>query len=290
MAWHGDWTLWGETRFKLNNTQMKKIANFLFLSLIFLAAFACNTDDAPKSGQARVNFYLVDAPSAAFDEVWIEVLALRVKADYEESEMTEDDDSWEEIIFEGSRYINLLDLTGGNSLLLGTDDFPEGEIDQIRLILGEDNYLMKDGERLELKTPSAQQSGLKIKVDQTVEAGSEYNLVIDFDVAKSIVVAGNSGNIILKPVLRAFLEQSQGLQGQVLPIEAQPVQVTVSGGGQEYNTFAGESGNYILQGIEPGTYSITFTPNEAYNPVTVADVIVEAGKLTSVPAVTLTLK
>ncbi|WP_111668991.1 DUF4382 domain-containing protein [Algoriphagus litoralis] len=269
---------------------MKKIANFLFLSLIFLAAFGCDTDDAPKSGQAKVNFYLVDAPTVAFDEVWIEVLALRVKADYEESEMTEDDDSWEEIIFEGSRYINLLDLTGGNSLLLGTDDFPEGEIDQVRLILGEDNYLMKDGERFELKTPSAQQSGLKIKVDQIVEAGSEYNLVIDFDVAKSIVVAGNSGNIILKPVLRAFLEQSQGLQGQVLPIEAQPIQVTVSGGGQVYDSFVSESGNYVLQGIAPGTYTITFTPNEAYNPVTVADVLVEAGKLTSVPAVTLTLK
>lgn len=269
---------------------MKQLANFLFLSLIFLAAFACTTDDAPKSGQARVNFYLVDAPTAAFDEVWIEVLALRVKADYEESEMTEDDDSWEEIVFEGSRYINLLDLTGGNSLLLGTNDFPEGEIDQLRLILGEDNYLMKAGERFELKTPSAQQSGLKIKVDQTVEAGSEYNLVIDFDVAKSIVVAGNSGNIILKPVLRAFLEQSQGLQGQVLPIEAQPIEVSINSGGQEYNTYAGENGNYILQGIESGTYTITFTPNEAYNPITVADVNVEAGKLTSVPPVTLTLK
>ncbi|WP_175454129.1 DUF4382 domain-containing protein [Algoriphagus alkaliphilus] len=268
---------------------MKALVKNLLLSLILLASFACGTDDSPKSGQARVNFYLVDAP-ADFDEVWIEVLALRVKTDHGKSEMSEDDNSWKEIIFEGSQYINLLDLTGGNTLLLGTEDFPEGKIDQIRLILGEDNYLIKNGNRLELKTPSAQQSGLKIKVNQEIDAGNSYNLMIDFDVAKSIVVAGNSGNIILKPVLRAFLEQSQGVQGQVLPLAAQPVQVNVNGGGVDLNTFTDTKGNYVIQGIQPGTYTLTLTPNELYNPATITGISVEAGKLTTVPAVTLTLK
>lgn len=268
---------------------MKTLVKYFTLCLILLANFACDTDDSPKSGQARVNFYLVDAP-ADYDEVWIEVLALRVKSDHEDSEMTEEDDTWNEITYEGSRYINLLDLTGGNSLLLGSEDFPEGEIDQIRLILGEDNYLIKDGVRSELMTPSAQQSGLKIKVDQEVEAGNSYDLVIDFDAAKSIVVAGNSGNIILKPVLRAYLEQSQGIRGQVLPLEAKPVQVTVSGNGTEVSTFTDDAGNYIIQGIDPGTYTVTFTPNELYNPATITDVVVENDKVTTAPAVTLTLK
>lgn len=268
---------------------MKALVKNLLLSLILLASFACDTDDSPKSGQARVNFYLVDAP-ADFDEVWIEVLALRVKSDHEKSEMSEDDNSWKEIVFEGSRYINLLDLTGGNTLLLGTEDFPEGKIDQIRLILGEDNYLIKNGNILELQTPSAQQSGLKIKVNQEIEAGNSYNLMIDFDVAKSIVVAGNSGNIILKPVLRAFLEQSQGVQGQVLPLAAQPVQVNVNGSGVDLNTFTDTKGNYVIQGIQPGTYTLTLTPNELYNPATITGISVEAGKLTTIPAATLTLK
>lgn len=268
---------------------MKALFKSLALCMILLANFACDINDSPESGQARVNFYLVDAP-ADYDEVWIEVLALRVKSDHQDSEMTEDEDTWNEITFEGSRYINLLDLTGGNSLLLGTEDFPEGEIDQIRLILGEDNYLMKDGERFELKTPSAQQSGLKIKIDQEIEGGNTYNLIIDFDAAKSIVEAGNSGNIILKPVLRAYLEQSQGVQGQVLPIEAQPVKVTVSANGIDVNTFTDENGNYVVQGIEPGTYDLTFTPNELYNPATITGVIVEDDKVTTAPSVTLTLK
>lgn len=268
---------------------MKTLLKSLSLCLILLANFACDFNDSPESDQARVNFYLVDAP-ADYDEVWIEVLALRVKSDHQDSEMTDDEDTWNEITFEGSRYINLLDLTGGNSLLLGTDEFQEGEIDQIRLILGEDNYLMKDGERLELMTPSAQQSGLKIKVDQEIEGGNTYDLIIDFDAAKSIVVAGNSGIIILKPVLRAYLEQSQGVQGQVLPLEAQPVAVTVSGNGIEVNTFTDENGNYVVQGIEPGTYDLTFTPNELYDPSALTGIVVEDDKVTTVPAVTLTLK
>ncbi len=271
-------------------TPMKILLKSLTFCFLVLANFACDVNDSPRSDQARVNFYLVDAP-ADYDEIWIEVLALRVKADYQDSEMNEDDDSWNEIIYEGSRYINLLDLTGGNSLLLGTEDFPEGEIDQIRLILGDDNYLMRDGDRFELKTPSAQQSGLKIKVNQNVEAGNTYNLIIDFDAAKSIVEAGNSGNIILKPVLRAFLEQSQGVQGQVLPVEAQSVMVTISGNGIEgVNTFVDENGNYVVQGIDPGTYTLTFTPNELYNPATITEIVVEDDKVTTVPPVTLTLK
>ncbi len=231
---------------------MKALVKSLSLILILLANFACSPDDSPSSGQARVNFYLVDAP-ADFDEVWIEVLSIRVKANNPDSEMNEDESTWKEITFEGSRSINLLDLTGGNSLLLGSEDFPEGEIDQIRLMLGKDNYVIKDGERFELKTPSAEQSGLKIKINQEIEAGNTYELTIDFDAAKSIVVAGNSGNIILKPVLRAFLEQSQGIQGQVLPLDAKPVQVTANRNGVEVNTFTDENGNYTIQGLAPGT-------------------------------------
>jgi len=48
---------------------------------------------------------------------------------------------------EGSRYVNLMYLTGENSQFLGSEIFPEGEIDQLRLILGDDNYVAKDRKR-----------------------------------------------------------------------------------------------------------------------------------------------
>ena len=277
----------GKVEAQLNATNyMKALLNVFSLLLLVFFAAACQDNDNPSSAEARVNFRLVDAP-ADYDEVWIEVLALRVKADYNGSDMDEDESTWEEIPFDGSQMINLLDLTGGNSILLGSEEFLAGEIDQIRLVLGENNYLMKGEERVELKTPSAQQSGLKIKIDQEVQGGMVYDLIIDFDAAKSIVDAGNSGNVILKPVLRAYLEESQGIQGQVFPLEAQPVQVTVSGNGFEYNTFADETGKYTVMGLAPGTYSITFTPNSGFLPLTITGIIVEDDLVTTPNVVNL---
>lgn len=277
---------------------MKKYISYFLTALTVIFAVSCTSDDSPGNleGKARVNFYLVDAPGD-FDEVWVEVLAVRVKMD--DNSMDDDnsqgddddnDDSWQEISYEGeSQMINLLDLTGANSLLLGTEDFEEGEIDQLRLILGTNNYVVKDGVESDLKTPSAQQSGLKIKIDQEIEAGQTYDLIIDFDVAKSIVVAGNSGNINLKPVLRAYLQEAAGISGQVLPVEAQMIEVTAVDGDDTYTTYVDENGNFKIQGLDAGTYSLVITPNELYAPVQVDGILVEDGEMTVVEPIILDL-
>ncbi|MBN3521251.1 DUF4382 domain-containing protein [Algoriphagus lutimaris] len=276
---------------------MKNIFNYLMLLGVMLFAVACSNDDeTPNGGNARVNFYLVDAPGD-FEEVWIEVLAIRVKAEDDsmddDVQGNDDDDEnesdWIEIPYdEASPYVNLMDLTGENSLFIGSEDFPEGEIDQLRLVLGDDNYVIRDGERSDLTTPSAQQSGLKIKVDEDIEGGMSYNLVIDFDVAKSIVEAGNSGNIILKPVLRAYLEEAaSGVMGQVFPAEAQPVAVNALKGDDEYNTFVDDNGNFKILGMDDGVYTFTFTPNDGYQILVVENVVVEEGVVLTLDPITL---
>lgn len=268
---------------------MKAISTVCLFMILLLISSCEVFNDSPFSSQAKVSFRLVDAPGD-YDEVWIEVMALRVKVDYKGGNMDDNDDTWKEIVLEHPQMVNLLDLTGGKSLLLGTDYFPEGEIDQIRLILGQNNYLVNDGEEISLKTPSAQQSGLKIKVGQAIRGGESYDLIIDFDAAKSIVTAGNSGNVILKPVLRAYLEETQGIRGQVFPLEAQPVQVTITGQGFEINTFVDKSGNYSVMGLAPGTYSIAFTPKVGFLPKTLSGVSVADDEVTTSNAVTLEIK
>lgn len=282
----------------INQIFMKKYISYFLSALTVIFAASCNTDDSPDDlqGKARVNFFLVDAPGD-FDEVWVEVLAVRVKMD--DNSLDDDDtqgddddnyDSWQEVSYEGeTQMVNLLDLTGANSLLLGTEDFDEGEIDQIRLILGTNNYVVKDGVESDLKTPSAQQSGLKIKIDQELEAGQTYDLIIDFDVAKSIVVAGNSGNINLKPVLRAYLQEAAGISGQIMPLEAQMIEVTAMDGDDTYTTYVDENGNFKIQGLDAGTYSLVITPNELYVPVQIDGIMVEDGEMTVVEPITLEL-
>ncbi len=273
---------------------MKTILNYFMLALIAVVGFSCNNDDELLVGSAKVDFYLVDAPGD-FDQVWIEVIALRIKAD--DNDQNDDDDlqddsdesSWVEIPFEeGSRYVNLLDLTGENSQFLGSEIFPEGEIDQLRLVLGDDNYVVIDGKRSELKTPSAQQSGLKIKLNESIDGGRAYDIVIDFDVEKSIVVAGNSGNIILKPVLRAYVrEAASGIMGQVFPKGAQPVTVNATKGDDVYNTSVDVNGNFKIQGMDDGLYTLIFTPNSGYTAVTKTGILVEEGKMKTIDPITL---
>lgn len=266
---------------------MKTLTTLFSLFTVLLFAAGCDAfNDTPPSKEAKVNFRLIDAP-VDYDEVWIEVLALRVKIDHEGEEMDDDDDTWKEIVYSGPQMVNLLELTGGNSLLLGTETLPQGEIEQIRLILGENNYLVKDGEEISLQTPSAQQSGLKIKIDQEIRGGETYDLIIDFDAAKSIVTAGNSGNVILKPVLRAYMDIAQGIQGQVYPLEAQPIQVSITGVGTEINTFVDSSGKYAVLGLAPGTYSVTFTPQPPYAVKTISGITVTDNEINSLDVLTL---
>jgi hypothetical protein len=155
-----------------------------------------------------------------FEEVNIDVVDVM----YKQSDDDDDDNGWESLEAINTGVYNLLDLTGGINVILVDDfDIPAGELNQIRLVLGENNTLKLEGEEAEpLKTPSAQQSGLKIKVNETLEENISYTFLLDFNVEKSIVMAGNSGNTILKPVINASIEANSGaLSGVVNPLDAE---------------------------------------------------------------------
>jgi hypothetical protein len=59
---------------------------------------------------------------------------------------------------------------------------------------------MKDSVLYDLETPSAEQSGLKIKIDKNLGFTTD-SLTLDFDADKSILETGN-GKFILKPVIK----------------------------------------------------------------------------------------
>lgn len=232
-------------------------------------------DENISEGMAKVNIFLVDAP-ASFDEVWVEVVAVEVLP---RGGNEDNASAWLNLPYErNGGKINLLTLTGGNAENLGAIEVPAGEISQIRLILGEDNYLVSNGNRIDLRTPSAQQSGLKLKVDKPIEAGMSYDLVIDFDVAQSIVRAGNSGQYILRPVLRVVAEAQAILTGTILPLDAGPVSVLAIIGQDTIGTFTNENGLFAIGGLRQGTYTLSLTPNESFEPLIVEDITLTTGQ------------
>lgn len=91
--------------------------------------------------------------------------------------------------------------------ILGSVTIPAGSYSQVRLILAPNqptlsNYVIlasNPGQKLPLTTPSAQETGVKIVGNFTVTAGAFNTIVLDFNPNEAIVIAGRSGNIILKP-------------------------------------------------------------------------------------------
>ncbi|TVP49997.1 MAG: DUF4382 domain-containing protein [Mongoliibacter sp.] len=263
-----------------------KLFTMMLAMLAFFAMSSCDQQENYNTiteGNAKVNVFLVDAP-ADYEEVWVEVLAVRILP-AENDENT--DSEWVHIDHESDdRMVNLLSLVGNNEAFIGSVEVPAGRVSQIRLLLGDNNYIIKNGERIDLKTPSAQQSGLKLQVNKEFESGKEYDLIIDFDAGRSIVKAGNSGNYILKPVLRVIAETASSIQGTILPVEAEP-KVTASHNGESFSTFTDENGFFRIRGIPAGSYSILIEPKEPYLPVTLEGITLDEGQSITLDTVTL---
>ena len=193
---------------------------------------------------------------------------------------------------EGKIY-DLLTLTGGVSALLADEVVPSGYLGQIRLLLGDKNtVVLKDGTSHPLNTPSAQQSGLKLNVNQTLTAGVTYDFLLDFDVAHSIVVqAGASGNYNLHPVVKVSTSATSGvIKGTVANIAvAKQVLASVVVGTETVSAYTNAEGVFQLNGIPAGTYTVTLTPDPTSGLLlkTVADVVVVNGQITNMGSISL---
>jgi len=158
-----------------------------------------------SGGTGTLSVKLTDAPACGYDNVWVTVTKVRVH----KSDTAGDGDSgWSEVVVDapGGRRIDLLALQNGVLADLGQTALPAGRYTQVRLVLGEASganelVLTGDPTPIALDTPSAQQSGLKLRHGFDVADGEEVDLVLDFDACKSIVKAGNSGKFNLKPVV-----------------------------------------------------------------------------------------
>lgn len=255
--------------------------------MVCLALFlGCNSNSEENpTGPANITIKLMDAPGD-FEHVYVDVVEVRVKYESDDN----DDSGWQTLEMANEGIYDLLELTGGVDVtLVDNDEIEAGNLKQIRLVLGENNSIVIDGEELPLNTPSAQHSGLKIQVNQDLEPNFNYTFILDFDVEESIVFAGNSGNINLKPVLRASLEASSGvISGSVLPLDV-AVEVTAVNGEVEATTFTDTDGNFVLAGLSEGSYEVTITPDpdSGLTPVVISDVAVSVGEVTDLGEITL---
>lgn len=177
---------------------------------------------------------------------------------------------------------NLLDLVNGKDTLLADAIIPAGRVQQIRLVLGEENYVKVAGQMIKLETPSAQQSGLKLNIHQDVSEGIEYQLLLDFDVAKSVHETGN-GKYVLKPTIRTVMQAIGGsIRGTVAPDSLQTAVLAIQGADTLASTYT-SNGSYLIRGLNAGTYDLHFLPGDSSLTKQVkAGIVVNTGVVTTV--------
>ncbi|AEG91263.1 DUF4382 domain-containing protein [Ramlibacter tataouinensis] len=266
----------------MNNKSLKLRGGAAAVVLAALAA--CGGSDDGATGTLLLS--LTDAPACGYDKVHVTVEKIRV---HRSGSAAEGEGGWSEITLAAPKRIDLLSLTNGALEDLGQVSLPAGRYTQLRLVLAENrgatplaNAVLPSGSTTEvpLATPSAQQSGLKVKVDMDVAAGRTSGFVIDFDACKSIVATG-AGGYLLKPVLRVMARTANGVSGVVEPAIANG-STTVSlqkDGVAVRSTVPAADGRFLLQPVEPGTYTLVLTaPDRATavvrNVVVTADAVV----------------
>ena len=257
-----------------------RIVKTLALSLLVtLFIIGCTREDKNTSGnKARLQVALTDDPGD-YEAVFIDVEDIRIN--YSDNP----NDGWLSLADVNKGEYDLLKLVNDDDTVLADAEVGPGTISQIRLVLGDDNYVQIDGQRIKLETPSAQQSGLKLNIHQAVEPGLMYKLLMDFDVAKSIVKTGN-GKYMLKPVIRTVLEAAGGtIKGNVKPFDF-PSAVLVFRGPNDTvaSTYsATDNGGYMVRGLGAGTYSLHFLPgNPLFQDTVITGVNVTTGAITIV--------
>lgn len=260
----------------------KTLTSLLILGLSTFAFYACSKQGTSSSDKAKMQVYLTDDPGD-YDAVYIDVQDVKINYSNDTSE------NWVSLNNVARGSYNLLDLINDRDTMLADAEINTGTVEQIRLVLGPNNYVVVDGQRHDLETPSAQQSGLKLNIHQSVVEGILYKLLLDFDVARSIHQTGN-GKYMLKPVIRTTLEAQGGsIKGFVKPAELSTTVFAIRGVNDTVTSTLTQNGSYVIRGLEAGTYKLGFLPSDTptHKIANLPGIVVNTGAVTTVDTLQL---
>ena len=254
---------------------MKKL---IFIFSVIVSAMTLNSCSNSDSGTKNYPYQarMTDAPGP-YDSVNIDLASV---------EVTGSNGSTVVLNTTAGMY-NLLDLSNGLSTMIATSTLHDANVSQIRLILGSNNTVVIGGVSYPLSTPSAEQSGLKILVNQTLQEDVQNQILIDFDANASIVQTG-AGAYKLKPVLRSVVSAVTGIiKGSITPLGTLATVSATSTTNVVYSSNVDALGQFQILGAPAGVYTVTVTPALPLLPVSRANVTVGVGATVNLGVIAL---
>jgi len=273
---------------------------FLFILMITACGGGSGGSSSLSGETGTLYLSLTDATTDEYQAVYVTIKEVWVHMGGNEKK----DSNWEVVASPDETY-NLLDLVNGVREELGISDLPVGHYTQMRLIIGDKpdygfnfmgekhpyaNYII-DGSDVyhELKIPSGLQTGIKIVNGFNIKADEITELLLDFDASRSIVMAGASGQWLLKPTINVLKDYSiitgnitdtskKQLEGVLVSVQKydpdadNPKDKVVI----QTSTLTDENGDYTIfvrpdvynivaykDGYEPGCSRLTVGPNQS---------------------------
>ena len=94
---------------------------------------------------------------------------------------------------------------------------------------------------------------LEIEINEQVEIGSQTDVLLDFDAARSVMEDGN--DYYIQPVIRYVQNTSTGISGQ---LEGSAQAMIIARNGEfEASAYAAVDGEFMIRGLADGTYDLT---------------------------------
>lgn len=235
-----------------------------------------------------VSIYLTDHQTPVFDSVFIDIRGLQVKLE---------DDSlsnggWVSLAIRPGVY-NILRFRNGLDTLFGNGTLPNARVQKVKLILGTQNSVMKDGQSTALRIKDEDREVIANLDASNFEISNGQVLFwIDFDAGNSIQVdnsgSGNNNGYRLKSHIKIFTRSSSGsIEGRVLPRAADAIVKAVIGTDTATAIPFDDNGEFKIVGLNAGTYKLLIDGQNGYQDTTINNVIVRNREDTHVPVITL---
>jgi len=232
----------------------RRMRSLVGLAAVGLVAACSNTE---RAGTGVLVVRLSDAPGEQIQSatVWISRVYLIGSHDSTGDRI---------VVSDTAAMYDLMTLQGGVTAALGTVTLPVGDYDQMRLVVDSAQVTLKapstfsDGSTTKsMKTPSGQQSGIKVNFDAPVHViEGQTVLVVDFDVSRNFVFTGPPGaphGVLFKPVLHATVMDIAGsIAGTVSPVSSKAQLFAIVGTDTVASALADTTtGAYVLRYLDP---------------------------------------
>jgi hypothetical protein len=274
---------------------MKNLIRLTAAALLITSFILYSCQKEANSGTTDINkphgvtIYLTDHQTPVFDSVFIDLQKLEVKLEDD----TLPNGGWVNLNIRAGVY-NILRFRNGLDTLFATGTLPNARVRKIRLTLGTQNSVMKDGIRSSLRLHDNDQEVVADLSAASFEITSTGQVLfwIDFDASRSIQVdnsgSGNNNGYRLKSHIKIFTRGNSGeIEGRVLPRAADALVMAINGTDTTSAIPEDDNGEFKIVGLNAGTYKVFIDGQNGYNDTTINNVIVRNREDTHLPTVIL---